>query len=164
MIKWLRLHIKIILIYFIVLVGIVLFNIWLVSTCLKPKTVIKVREKVKIEEKIKEVDSNKYYLYEDRYQLISLIIYNDEFASFDTVLKNAGNDLPLSDVFTSHDWTVLYSIESYTNKYFFKDSYDYVMEVTKLKDGLLLRDYNFEPSTLQVICDKTNRFVKSIYD
>ena len=145
--KGLRSRLKIILIYIIVVGVIALFNVWLVSFSMKPKVVVKVKEKIKIEEKIKEVDSNKYYLYEDRYQLVSLIIYNNEFASFDTVTTNLGNDLALAYIFGSHDLNVLYSVERHGNKYYLKDSHAFVMEIIEEGDDLIHRDYKFEPST-----------------
>lgn len=133
---------------------------------LKPKEVIKVKTKYKTKETIKKIDSNNYFIHEDQFQTVALLIFNNKFASIITCSKDFNT--PLAYLFNSHDLTKIYTVEDYPNKIYLKGEYESITELKKSNKNLIFEADNvkFEKTDLQNIynrIDRANLLLNSSY-
>jgi hypothetical protein len=146
------------IIILIAIVAIMFMEYLILDFTFQPKIVTKIKIKEKIKKEVKEIEKNRYYIYEDKLQVISLLIYDNKFAQILVTPKDFNT--PLAFIFNSHNLTVFYTIKDYNNSLYLTGELDTIKEFKKIDNVTLLLvndDLKFERTNLNNIYKKIDR-------
>lgn len=139
----------------IILLSIMLVEYLILDLTFEPKIITEVKIKEKIKKEIKEIDNNSYYIYEDKLQVVSLLLYNNKYAQIIETPKDFNT--PLSYLFNSHDLTVFYTVKNYGGNLYLKGDYDTIHEFKMSKDTITNNDIEFDKTDLTNIYERIGK-------
>ena len=152
---------KIRIIAMIIVLSIMLIEYLILDLTFEPKIITEIKIKEKIKKEIKEIDNNSYYIYEDKLQVVSLLLYNNKYAQIIEIPKDFNT--PLAYLFNNHDLTVLYTVKNYGGNLYLKGEYDTIHEFKMSKGTITNNDIEFEKTDLTNIYERIER-AKLLYE
>jgi hypothetical protein len=145
----------------IIVLSIMLIEYLILDLTFEPKIITEIKVKEKIKKEIKEIDNNSYYIYEDKLQVISLLLYNNKYAQI--IEQPKVSNAPLAYLFNSHDLTVFYTVKNYGGNLYLKGDYDIIHEFKMSKGTITNNDMEFEKTDLTSIYERIER-AKLLYE
>jgi len=150
------------IIILIAIVAIMFMEYLILDFTFQPKIVTKIKIKEKIKKEVKEIDNNLYYIYEDQFQVVALIIHDNKYAQILVTPKD--NDTPLACIFKSHDLTVFYTVKNYGGNLYLKGEYNTIHEFKMSSNAITNNDnMKFEKTDLANIYERIDR-AKLLYE